>query len=288
MLADAFPQHAALVISTLRLVQPLGKPTAMLGQGVGPLSDPSLCRLARIVLPRLRIITLREGRAGPGLLSSFGVPSERIIVTGDDAIEFAYENRRPDLTRGIGFNLRLAPYSDVIQGEADGISRVIRRVAEQEKVPLIGIPISRNATEDDAETLVRQLDISAHEAQALRRLDNPLDVIRQVGRCSVVVTGSYHAGVFAMAQGISVVGLAKSSYYADKFNGLAEQFGEGCTVLRLDADDLLERFQSTVSLALKRAEYCRAQLLQAAAKEIRLGREAYANVLRVPSIMEAA
>ena len=51
--------------------------------------------------------------------------------------------------------------------------------------------------------------------------------------CRAVVTGSYHAGVFALSQGIPVVGLAKSPYYRQKFAGLAAQFGEGCRVVGL-------------------------------------------------------
>ena len=30
----------------------------------------------------------------------------------------------------------------------------------------------------------------------------------------LVITGSYHAGVFALAQGVPVLALAKSAYYA--------------------------------------------------------------------------
>ena len=38
----------------------------------------------------------------------------------------------------------------------------------------------------------------------------------------VEVTGSYHAGVFALAQGIPVVGLLQSAYYEQKFIGHSE------------------------------------------------------------------
>ena len=65
-------------------------------------------------------------------------------------------------------------------------------------------------------------------------LDSPQDVIRRVGECRVVVTGSYHAGVFALSQGIPVVGLSRSDYYDDKFLGLADQFGPGCCLVALD------------------------------------------------------
>ena len=62
-------------------------------------------------------------------------------------------------------------------------------------------------------------------------------MIRQIQRCRLVVTGSYHAGVFALASGIPVVGLAKSSYYRDKFLGLADMFAVGCETVTLDESD---------------------------------------------------
>ena len=46
-------------------------------------------------------------------------------------------------------------------------------------------------------------------------------VIERVGECRVVVTGSYHGAVFALAQGIPVVALVKSPYYVNKMAGLA-------------------------------------------------------------------
>ena len=38
-------------------------------------------------------------------------------------------------------------------------------------------------------------------------------VVRMAGRCRTVFTGSYHAAVFALAQGTPVVAIAASPYY---------------------------------------------------------------------------
>ena len=58
------------------------------------------------------------------------------------------------------------------------------------------------------------------------------DVLTAIADCRVVVTGSYHAAVFALSMGVPAVGLAASRYYVDKFKGLADQFGPGCEVVR--------------------------------------------------------
>jgi hypothetical protein len=62
----------------------------------------------------------------------------------------------------------------------------------------------------------------------------------------VVVTGSYHAAVFALAQGVPVVGLARSGYYVDKLHGLAERFETGVSVVSLDAPALERELEHAV------------------------------------------
>ncbi len=70
-----------------------GIPAALVGQGIGPLTSPDLVAEASRVLPRVDLIGLREGRRAPALLERLGVPAERVVVTGDDAIELAARAR---------------------------------------------------------------------------------------------------------------------------------------------------------------------------------------------------
>jgi polysaccharide pyruvyl transferase WcaK-like protein len=51
-LNDSFRWHATGVLGVLSLAQRLGKPTAMFGQGIGPLSQRMVCHQARAVLPQ--------------------------------------------------------------------------------------------------------------------------------------------------------------------------------------------------------------------------------------------
>src|SRR5688572_29400782 len=60
-ITDAFPWLAERVLRTLLLAQDLGKRTAMLGQGLGPITDAKLRTLATTALSRLDLLTLREG-----------------------------------------------------------------------------------------------------------------------------------------------------------------------------------------------------------------------------------
>ena len=97
-------------------------------------------------------------------------------------------------------------------------------------------------------------------------------------RCRLVITGSYHAGVFALANGIPVLGIAGSSYYVDKFEGLADMFGKGCRVLRVGADDCAEELRSAAEELWGNAEETRPGLLAAAERQIASGRATYEKI----------
>lgn len=106
-------------------------------------------------------------------------------------------------------------------------------------------------------------------------LDTPMKLIEQAGRCRVVVTGAYHAAVFALAQGVPVVCLASSPYYVAKFLGLKDQFGAGCETVFLNEPDVLEKLASPLEAAWQSAERVRMPLQQAALRQIGLSRAAY-------------
>jgi colanic acid/amylovoran biosynthesis protein len=96
----------------------------------------------------------------------------------------------------------------------------------------------------------------------------------------VVVTGSYHAAVFALAQGIPVVALVSSTYYEQKFAGLSELFAGGCTPVALDTR-VDVTIPSTVIAAWDRAPDLRRSLLQAAAWQVEQGRAAYQRLAAI-------
>ena len=108
---DTFRGHARTILEQLALGARQGKPTAMFGQGIGPLGDAPLRERMRDWLPSLQLITLREGLVGPSILRDLGFPAERTVVTGDDAIELAHVCTPPQLGQGLGVNVRVARYS---------------------------------------------------------------------------------------------------------------------------------------------------------------------------------
>jgi colanic acid/amylovoran biosynthesis protein len=118
-------------------------------------------------------------------------------------------------------------------------------------------------------------DAELAHAEGLR---TPIDLIRQIQRCRVVMTGSYHAGVFALANGIPTIGLAKSAYYVDKFLGLADMFGSGCEVVRLDQQDHPEALRRALDRLWHAAPEIRPALLASAEQQIAAGHAAYRRI----------
>lgn len=288
ILNDAFSEHAQGILATIDLAVRRGIPAALVGQGIGPIESNELRRRAADVLPQAELIAVRESQASVPLLESLGVERSRIVVTGDDAIELALERMKaravsaPPSSSGdrrgkadaIGVNVRVASYAGVDAAMLAPLKEALSAAAAAHGARLIGIPIAHHGGRMDMETL-RGLVEADERTPAL---DTPRAVIDRVGECRVVVTGSYHGAVFALAQGIPAVALIKSPYYAAKMAGVADQFGLGCELVALDRRDLPSAVRAAIDRAWESADQVRAPLVSAAADQVRRGRAAYARL----------
>ena len=250
----------------------------MVGQGMGPLENAELKARAAAILPQLDLIALREQRAGRPLLNELGVDPARILVTGDDAIEMAYVIRPEVLGVGIGVNSRVSDYSGVDCQILDRIREGLRDASASLGAPLIPVPISHVPGEEDIRSIGSLMDSSDPELSLAAGFKTPIEVIRQIQRCRLVVTGSYHAGVFALASGIPVVGLAKSSYYLDKFLGLADMFAVGCETVALDKSEYPISLGDAIHRLYASAETIRPAILSSAEAQIAAGYSCYRRI----------
>lgn len=281
-ITDAFRNHALSVMRLLELANKLKKTTAMFGQGIAPLHDKELINQARRTLPKLDFISLREQKTSLPLLEELGVHPSRILVTGDDAIELSYDQRNNTLGSCIGINLRWANYSGMSDSYIEDIRQVIQEFASSRDISLTPIPISLKSDTDELSDIAASAKIIGDYRLAIEpveSLDTPLGTIEQVKKCRLVITGSYHAGVFALSQGIPVIGLAASEYYASKFLGLGEQFEGGCRTILLNEHDFHQSLSRAIREIWDSAERIRPLLLEAAIKQVQLGHLAYQKVL---------
>jgi polysaccharide pyruvyl transferase WcaK-like protein len=278
VITDSFRGQAFEILDLFEAAIRAGIPCVMLGQGVGPITDKQLLRRASDVLPRVKAIFIRECRTSSALLEQAGVSPERIFFTGDDAVDFAFQERRPAPGSGLGLNLRLANYAGLNGETIEHVRTVIFDQARTRQSALCGIPILFDGGGSDVESLKQVLAGWSGRAESGGELDTPLKVIQRIADCRVVVAGSYHAALFALAQGVPVVGIVRSAYYADKFQGLAEQYGKGCVVLRADQAGFPEALRIAMTELWEQAGDLRPGLLATAEVQAQAARAAYAKL----------
>lgn len=270
-LNDVYKRQSMVVLETLGLAAASGAITAVVGHGFGPMHDPALRRRAAAVLPLVDFIAVRERVSSLPLLHSLGVPPDRITVTGDDGIAFAWSRRPERIGNAIGVNVRDARYSEIPPSVLAAVARAVTEAASNSDAPVVGLPISRYSDEDDRGTLRKMFGDSLDPPDVAM----PAHFMSLLSRCRVVVTGSYHVAVFALSTGLPAVTMARSEYYRNKFRGLTDMFGPACRVEELRGPDLEGRLRRAIDNAIETADEARRDLLDAAERQIALSARAF-------------
>ena len=98
-----------------------------------------------------------------------------------------------------------------------------------------------------------------------------------------MVTGTYHGAIFALAQGIPVVGVANSDEYFNKLSELSDGFGSGCQVFHLEDEQLADKLRKAIDNAWSSAEIIKPALLESAVRQIDLQKAAYQRIYELVS-----
>jgi polysaccharide pyruvyl transferase WcaK-like protein len=273
-LNDHIVKHSLMLLELLEAASRRKKLTAMFSQGIGPLRDSQLIARCRSVLPTIDLITLREQWVGAPFLRSIGVQPERLRITGDDAVGLAYNKRPKDVGTAIGVSLRLGGYAGVDSSFIDDLRPILQKLSVSYNAPFVPVPISRTEMRD-AKAIRLLLNDNEKNPGESESLDTPLKVIENVGKCRVVIAGAYHAAVFALSQGIPVVGLANSEYTLNRFRGLAREFGCGCEIVWLGGANLDERLTRAFARIWALSKSLRLSLLEASVRQVRESQNAY-------------
>jgi polysaccharide pyruvyl transferase WcaK-like protein len=276
--ADSCRGWNVSILGTMEAATVRGIPVVMFGQGMGPLNDPLVLRRAKDVLPGVSLITLRGSRGGLSLLKAIGVSSAAVLTAGDEAIELAYEARVEEPGSALGVNLRIAPYASVRTDIVEVVGSALQEFGRRHQIALLPIPIAFHEYANDHQIIRRLLAGFDDESDGGLSLDTPLALIKQTSRCRIVVTGAYHAAVFALAQGIPVVCLSDSPYYLAKFQGLQDLFCVGCAIVTLGESDLPNKLVAAMDRLWNAAESVRSPLLQSARSQVEISRGAYQQI----------
>ena len=187
----------------------------------------------------------------------------------------AYERRSQFIGDHLGINIRRASYSGIRPGDFTRVGTTIVGIVQSLGCPVVSAPVTQHPDESDSQSFRDLLGSDVHFLDKGEAIRTPMELIDQLRRCRMVIAGSYHAGVFSLAQGVSVIGLAGNAYYKQKFEGLAHLFGVGCEVINVNEDGFQEKLRSAALRTWKMAEAVRPQLLSRAAAQVRASRAAY-------------
>jgi colanic acid/amylovoran biosynthesis protein len=266
-------------VSTLEMAVRRGKPTAMFSLGLSSAYDPGCLKRIQALLPRVNLVALREKLVGPKLLAAHDIRPKAMTITGDDAVGLAFEARPDRLGSGIGVNVSARTSAEVDENDIQRIRLVLQAFARTHRATLIPLPSANERVFKDS-TLIRQ--VLAGYADCVdggEHLDTPMKVIRETGRCRIVVTGAYHVAVFSLAQGIPAILLAKSRYFTDKLRALADMFGSGAEVVSLGDENFTTMLASALEKTWNAAETLREHLLQAATQQNEMSWAAYRRAI---------
>jgi len=283
-LTDKAASHATVVLDTMAIALSAGVPVVMMSQGIGPMRDSKLVAKARSILPRTGLVAVREAVFGPSRLEALGVGRDRVVVTGDDALALALPVVGDDRAKAIGVSLRLGRSSDVAPEVIPVLRAVLRYEAVRRGARLLPIPIAFHSASNDPSVLRDLLSGAAEIANDCRQLETTGALLEQTSRCRVVVTGAYHAAVFALGMGIPAVALAYNDEYFEKFRGLADSFGPGCRIVSLREPSLQRDLAAALDEAWDRADAVRGPLRETAERLRKSSTEAYA---RLPELLRA-
>jgi len=273
--SDGFSGHALTVLDTLEAGTLLGKPAVILSCGFEPICNAVLSEKMLNVLPKLDLVVCREPLQSKAVVRSFGVAEQRVMAAGDEAVELAFNLRAAVPGNRLGVNLRQSDYAGVDAGTVERLRENLRELAGKLAAPLVGIPISAYGP-SDPDAIGSLLAEFAGEVDDGRYVSRPEDVIRRAGGCRLVITGSYHAAVFSLSQGVPVVGLTASAHYRAKLRGLQAQFGiAGCRIVELNRDDSGVALARAVEEGWRDADTARPALLRAALRQIAESRASY-------------
>lgn len=225
ILTDAFAHEAVWRLGLLEHAHRLGKRTALFSQGLGIVTDARLAAAMRRVLPQMDLIVARNHADAARLRAEFGCSRERVGAGGDAGLELPQRIADPAHSSGLGVSFRLADYAGTRQVSKErwqALGTDIRNAAHALGATLQPVPIEAGDL-----LVVEQVLGLPPESHSELEVE---DLARRVAACRVVITGSYHSAVFALAMGIPAICLVFSDYYAAKCGGLIAQFPDGCRV----------------------------------------------------------
>ena len=283
-MCDDFAPHGisswALIIEWARI---LGKPVALVGQGIGPINNAHNREVAGKMLVSADLLTVREPGSA-SLAVALGVLPDKVILTGDWAMASvtSHEDR---VAAGLLVESLVGcqPYIAVSfhrrhstrRSDLRMLSSIFERLvidADRRGLRTLFVPnMTSSGYSDDRVTARILMDgwpDSIRKKVALQVTPTSPRITRALlSSATGLVSTRYHPMVFAFSEATPCVGVSYDSYYDQKLTGLSELFSIYGNVHRLgsrelEAEDIFLQLssQNVVPVGLDQLDNVRAPL----------------------------
>jgi polysaccharide pyruvyl transferase WcaK-like protein len=231
----------------------LGKPVALVGQGIGPINDDRNRSAARSLLARAELVGVRDARSAEAA-RELGVSESALHETPDwalaarigdearqraEALHLEYTGGAP--FTAVSIHRRASTTRSDLRAIGRSVERYVLETARSGKRAVFVPNMTGGRYSDDRETarvIVGGWSERARAATAIHMgQSDPAVVKALIGRADGLLSTRYHPLVFSLAMGTPAIGLAYDEYYVRKLTGASANFGVADNVL--GASDLL-------------------------------------------------
>jgi polysaccharide pyruvyl transferase CsaB len=225
-----------------------GKPTFVYAQGIGPVNRKIFQPFIASAFKKSAYVSVRDEESA-AMLGRYGVPPTSIAVvpdpvmglpSGDAADEAADEAAGTDKPPLVGVSVRFWR-SD--RADMDRVAAALEALAGRMDVRLRFLPFHRGADEDASRYVMERLARSGAYAEQKLELapahDDPQRMLREVGRCALLIGMRLHSLIYAANRGVPLLGVS----YDPKIDQFLQRLGQRAigTTDALDADSAAQR-----------------------------------------------
>ncbi|TFE28994.1 polysaccharide pyruvyl transferase CsaB [Cohnella luojiensis] len=243
-------------LGIMALARWCGKPTFVYAQGIGPVNRKMFQPFIARAFKRAAYVSVRDEESAT-LLRRYGVPAASIEVVpdpvmglpaGDVAGGSAASDRGADAAANANAAARAEDSPPVVgvsvrfwrsdRADLDRAAAALEALAGRQAVRLRFLPFHRGADEDASRYVMERLAGSgaSAELEMAPAHDDPQLMLREVGRCALLIGMRLHSLIYAANQNVPLLGIS----YDPKIDQFVQRLGQRVvgTTESLDPDYL--------------------------------------------------
>jgi polysaccharide pyruvyl transferase CsaB len=230
-------------LGIMELARWCGKPTFVYAQGIGPVNRNMFKPFIARAFKRAGYVSVRDEESA-ALLRHYGVPSTSIELVpdpvmglpagGGDRADAAIAGTDSPPVVGVSVRFWRSDRADL-----DRAAAALEALAGRHAVRLRFLPFHHGADEDASRYVMERLARTGAAAELAPAHDDPQRMLREVGRCALLIGMRLHSLIYAANQGIPLLGLS----YDPKIDQFLQRIGQRAigTTDSLDPDILAQQ-----------------------------------------------